>query len=129
MNIANLTLTLGFFCADVDDERLAMRNEDRRERLAVAPDDPTARAVAHDPHLAGLSGSAIFDLCVDPLRVGAFEQLLFERLPVGGVVDVRGDVAVGRAKAPIEAVAVDAGRRRMAQARGHSPPRRRTTVH
>ena len=67
---------------------------------------PDRAIAAQDVCLAWLGPFAKLDLEVGGLRIGPFEQQLLDRLPVGGVVDVAGDVDVGGTKAPRRALGV-----------------------
>src|SRR5205807_2891052 len=62
--------------------------------------DPAPASVVQYSLLAWLGGRTELELHVDPPRLLAAEQLLLERLPVRGVVDVAGDVELGGAEAP-----------------------------
>src|ERR1700749_2438854 len=93
---------------------------DRGVDLVVVAHDPAVAAVAQDALEDRLSGRAELDLDVELLGILAGQQLLLQRLPVGGVVDVVGDVALGGAKRPL-AVTVGGFRAGMAQAGAHAP--------
>src|SRR5205823_4952994 len=68
---------------------------------AVGADDPAARAVAQHQLVTRLRGGPVLDLDVELVwLLLAGQQLLFERLPEGGVIDVVGEVALGRPEAP-----------------------------
>src|SRR5690348_228884 len=67
---------------------------DRGVKLIVLPQYPPPLALTHDLLGAGLGGGTVLDLDVDVVGVGSGQQLLLQRLPVGRVVDVIGDVAL-----------------------------------
>src|SRR5579859_6836893 len=69
-------------------------DRDRGVRLAPAVDDPAPLPIAQKALFSGLGGRAVFDLHVDPRGLLRLEQLLLERLPIGGVIDVAGEVAL-----------------------------------
>ena len=83
-------------------------------QLVVIAHDPPVAAVADHALGAGLGGRAVLDLHVEVLGIAARQQFLLQRLPIGGVVDVIGDVALGGAERPRRA-AVDGLRGGMAQ--------------
>src|SRR5579875_1957042 len=82
--------------------------------------DPAQRAVAQPQLLPRLGRRAVFHLHVGALHLAASQQLLLHRLPVGGVVDVTGDVQLGGPEAPTVALDPAAGER-VAQAGAHPP--------
>ena len=90
----------------------------RRRRLR----DPQHLAVAHERGLAGIGRRAVLDLRVEGPRAPS-RRAPPRALPVHGVVDVVGEVEVGRAKAPRRGRAVAADRGGAgARARGAPPP-------
>src|SRR5437660_8704463 len=66
-------------------------------QLIVIAHDPAVTAVGDHAFGAGLRRRAVLDLDVEALGILPGQQLLLQRLPVGGVVDVIGDVALGGA--------------------------------
>ena len=66
----------------------------------VGGDDPALRAGAAHGVLARLGRRAELELDVDRRRLRARQQLVLQHRPVGGVVDVVGDVELGAAKVP-----------------------------
>src|ERR1700722_10494367 len=103
-------------------------DRDRGVELAVLADDPTPVSVSQDPLVPRLRGRAVFELDVDPLGVGTGEQLLLQRLPVGGVVDVVGDVALGGPEGPADGAVGGFLRDRMAQPGADAPGERVAAV-
>src|ERR1700729_4088325 len=67
---------------------------DRGVQLSLGVDDPASIAGTDTPLGPGVGGGAVSELGVEPLGIRPGEQLFFERPPVGGVVDVVGDVAL-----------------------------------
>ena len=68
--------------------------------VTVIADDPALRSVAHHELVSGLGWVSELHLDVDAIRFAPGQQLLLQRLPVGRVVDVAGDVALGGTERP-----------------------------
>src|SRR4051794_37517000 len=107
--------------------RRAVAERQRRHHLARG-DDPAHRAGAQDLRRPGIRGPAMLDLRYPPPAGLGRDQLLLERLPVDGVVDVAGRVEVGAAERPRARRGVRGGGRRMSEPRADPPARGRGAV-
>ena len=106
-------------------DRRATRSGQGGEHFAVCSGDPEHLAVAHDRGLADVGRGAVLDLGVERLVGAVAGEVLLERLPVDGVVDVPGEVEVGGAEAPRSATRRPSAARRggaAARARDAPPP-------
>src|SRR5438270_7913831 len=68
----------------------ARGDSDRGVQLIVLAQYPPPLVLTHDPLGPRLRGGPVLDLGIDLLGIGAGQQLLLQRLPVRGVVDMAG---------------------------------------
>src|SRR5689334_6882883 len=76
------------------------RDGDRGVKLTVLTQYPAPLAVPHDLLGSRLGRCAVLELDIDVVGIRTGQQLLLQGLPIGRVVDVIGDVALGGAEDP-----------------------------